>query len=172
MSKTSQVAVETVEPSCTQHRPPLLRRSGRRHSQSLQSGDMRKPFTAQDFSIMIWYKHKTKGYFINATGLLDRGERFVVLCRTCCAKCRISLPCINFPLSLNILFFCILQCITLLRLLSCPNPFVTPLPAPSLPQSCPCFFVRCALPLFLLPPVSSSHGQRCLGHAAGRSYAL
>lgn len=50
------------EPSPTQH-SPLSPLSGRRHSQSLQSGDQengdtRKPFTAQDFS--IWYDTSTK----------------------------------------------------------------------------------------------------------------
>lgn len=48
---------------------------------------------------------------------------------------------------------------------------LTPLKSPSSP-TCLCSFVSCALPLLLLCPVSSSHGQRCLGHAATRSYAL
>lgn len=64
-----------------------------------------------------------------------------------------SLPLINFPLSLNILFPCMLSFLTVLRSLLCPTP-------------CPCFFLYCALPLFLLAPVLSSHGW-CVGCAAG-----
>lgn len=69
------------------------------------------------------------------------------------AKRYFSLPLINFPLSLNILFPCMLSSLTVLRFLLCPTP-------------CPCFFLYCALPLFLLPPVLSSHGW-CVGCAAG-----
>lgn len=43
--------------------------------------------------------------FINATGLLDCRELFFeALCSIHCAKYYFSLPLINFPLSLNILF--------------------------------------------------------------------
>lgn len=66
-----------------------------------------------------------------------------------------SLPFMNFPLPLSILFPCMLLFLTVLRSLLCPNP-------------CLCFFLLCALPLFLLPPVLSSHGW-CAG---GGSYAL
>lgn len=133
----------------------------------------------KSFAYTIWYKHKNLRDILSMQlDCLTAGGPPELSGGLRCAKCRVSQPRIHFPLSLNIRLPCSVSAAfhpSEIPLVSPPPPppSLTPsLQPPASPISHPCVFLHCALPLFLLPPVSSSHGQRCLGHAAGRCYAL